>query len=177
MGCSSDGFSSDDDCKAGSGTGGGDGTGTGTTEKKPCCSLAMDQISAQCKDTDKTLMMAMVRFSCRAVLRRGSAPLSMRHSGGLRRRQGSRHRVLPPCVLSCPLPRPLTPLALHKRQVAGLKQVGACADTDCVGAGAYTIDDLKDASFEVLSTPTPLGVPRLEQQTPSSHIISHHVIS
>jgi len=62
---------------------------------------------------------------------------------------------------------------------AAMAQAGACEDdtTKCYGLGAYAIDDLKDASFEVLSTPSPLGVPRLEQQTPSSHICDIYITS
>ena len=58
---------SDDDCKTGD-----------TAGLVPCCSVITKRIDVVCKDIDSMNLMAYVSFSCRAVLRRGSAPPSMR---------------------------------------------------------------------------------------------------
>jgi len=58
---------SDDDCKAGD-----------TAGLVPCCSVITKQIDVLCNVKDSMNVTAYVSFSCRAVLRRGSAPPSMR---------------------------------------------------------------------------------------------------
>jgi len=62
---------SDDDCPGGWKAG-------DTAGLVPCCSVITKQIDVLCKDADSMNVTAHVSFSCRAVLRRGSAPPSMR---------------------------------------------------------------------------------------------------
>jgi len=88
---------SDDDCKA-LDLATKAGSGTGGTTKKTCCSVMEKNIDTVCKDTTSVAVTQYVSINCRDVLRRGSAtPFA---ACGLRRRQGSCHRVLSAAFLA-----------------------------------------------------------------------------